>query len=50
MNISEKTKDVINIAMKVDNIDLVRQLLDVQQQALDLQKENFRLHTKISVN
>lgn len=47
MNISEKLKDVINIVMKMDNIDLARQLLDVQQQALDLQEESFRLRTQI---
>lgn len=43
MSIYDAFKDVIQIAMKADNLELYRQLLDLSAQALDLQAENARL-------
>ena len=47
MAIYDFIKDAINIAQKVDNIDLIKKLLDIGQMALDLQNENAELKNKI---
>ena len=47
MAIYDFIRDAINIAQKVDNIDLMKKLLDIGQMALDLQNENAELKKKI---
>lgn len=44
MSLYDGFKDVINIAQKVDNIELYRRLLDLSKEALDLQNEVCELN------
>lgn len=46
MSLYEGIKDVITVAQKADNVDLVLKLLDIGQQALDMQAEIERLRTE----
>ena len=43
MGFYDAFKDVLNMAQKVDNIDLYRQLLDLSAQALEMQEEIIKL-------
>ena len=47
MALYDFVKDAINVAQKADNIELIKQLLDIGQMALDLQNENAELKRKI---
>lgn len=47
MALYDFVRDAINVAQKADNIDLMKQLLDIGQMALDLQNENSELKRKI---
>lgn len=40
-------KDMVTLAQKAGNLDLVRHLLDVQAQALDQQEEVYRLRQEV---
>lgn len=39
----EATKDVISIAQKADNVDLLGKILDMQKEMQDIQQENYEL-------
>ena len=39
----EVFKDVLTVAQKADNVDLVRQLLELNNQALEMQEEIRKL-------
>ena len=43
MGFYDAFKDVLNMAQKVDNIDLYRQLLDLSAQAIEMQEEIIKL-------
>ena len=47
MALYDFVRDAINVAQKADNIDLIKQLLEIGQMALDLQNENSELKRKI---
>ena len=40
MGFYDAFKDVLNMAQKVDNIDLYRQLLDLSAQALEIDRKS----------
>lgn len=48
MSLYDAAKDAVKLAQKVDNVELIQQLLEVQQQALDMQEKQQLLHSKIS--
>lgn len=43
MSFYDALKDAVNIAQKLDDVELYRQLIDLGAQALDLQEEIIRL-------
>jgi cytochrome c len=43
MNFYDAFKDALDVAQKIDNIDLYRKLLDLSRDALDLQNEIYKL-------
>ena len=49
MSLYDAAKDAIKLAQKIDNVELVQQLLDVQQQALDMQEKQQVQQSKITV-
>ncbi len=43
MSVYDAFKDALDIAQKIDNVDLYRKLLDLSRDALDLQNEVYKL-------
>jgi len=48
MAIYDILKDAVDIAQKVQNMELLKKLFDAQQQALELQRENTELKELIN--
>jgi hypothetical protein len=49
MSIYETIKDVVSIAQKADNIDLMRQLLQLQNDIMQLTEENRSLRERLDI-
>ena len=48
MEIIDTIKEVIKVAQKADNVEIIQQLLTVQAEALELQQKNIELQNKIN--
>lgn len=48
MGILETTKDVLKLAQQVDNIDLMRQLVQLQTEVVSLNEENRALKDRLT--
>lgn len=48
MDIIQTIKDAYNVAKKLDNVDLQKQIVDIQSEVNDLQLENIELKQQIS--
>lgn len=46
MSLYEAAKDAISIAQKADNVELLRQIIDLQKAMQDMQQENLELKRK----
>lgn len=48
MEIIDTIKEVIKVAQKADNVEIIQQLLTVQAEALELQQENIKLQQRVN--
>lgn len=48
MEIIDTIKEVIKVAQKADNVEIIQQLLTVQAEALELQQENIKLQQHVN--
>ena len=48
MEIIDTIKEVIKVAQKADNVEIIQQLLTVQAEALELRQKNIELQNKIN--
>ena len=48
MAVYDLFKDLMSVAQKADNVDIMKQLIELSQKALELQEENASLRKKIA--